>query len=260
MNSYSLIIESLWWIHMRHFMTYEFIYDFMYVKNIVKSYLKSCVPRFQMSSLACCPVKHLLLNNFFYLATWSTSCSFTYFEISCQFCQTKCQLLNWLIFQVHILQTKCQLLYQLLGQLLDATECMAMQQWHYLAQLSSTVMSNMRWNTRTCLAQFAVHLVASPLHPSEHFISRPWHQHLPCIGLQWYSWTHCSGRRAGSGKKTCHPGPCHFHHIGHSSLSLQQRPLPGSAQIIWRFFEELPVTSQMTTPLWHTHIMAGKSA
>ena len=180
MNSYSLIIESLWWIHMRHFMTYEFIYDFMYVKNIVKSYLKSCVPRFQMSSLACCPVKHLLLNNFFYLATWSTSCSFTYFEISCQFCQTKCQLLNWLIFQVHILQTKCQLLYQLLGQLLDATECMAMQQWHYLAQLSSTVMSNMRWNTRTCLAQFAVHLVASPLHPSEHYIPRPWHQHLPC--------------------------------------------------------------------------------
>ena len=30
-------------------MTYEFIYEFMYMKNIVKSYLKSCVPRFQMS-------------------------------------------------------------------------------------------------------------------------------------------------------------------------------------------------------------------
>ena len=33
---------------MQHFMTYEFIYDFMYMKNIVKSYLQSCVPRFQM--------------------------------------------------------------------------------------------------------------------------------------------------------------------------------------------------------------------
>ena len=33
---------------MRHFMTCEFIYEFMYMKNIVKSYLKSCVPRFQM--------------------------------------------------------------------------------------------------------------------------------------------------------------------------------------------------------------------
>ena len=33
---------------MLHFMTYEFIYEFMYMKNIVKSYLKSCVPRFQM--------------------------------------------------------------------------------------------------------------------------------------------------------------------------------------------------------------------
>ena len=30
-------------------MTYKFIYEFMYMKNIVKSYLKSCVPRFQMS-------------------------------------------------------------------------------------------------------------------------------------------------------------------------------------------------------------------
>ena len=29
-------------------MTYEFIYEFMYMKNIVKSYLNSCVPRFQM--------------------------------------------------------------------------------------------------------------------------------------------------------------------------------------------------------------------
>ena len=29
-------------------MTYEFIFEFMYMKNIVKSYLKSCVPRFQM--------------------------------------------------------------------------------------------------------------------------------------------------------------------------------------------------------------------
>ena len=33
---------------MQHFMTYEFIYEFMYMKNIVKSYLKLCVPRFQM--------------------------------------------------------------------------------------------------------------------------------------------------------------------------------------------------------------------
>ena len=31
-------------------MTYEFMYEFMYMKNIVKSYLKSCVPRFQMDS------------------------------------------------------------------------------------------------------------------------------------------------------------------------------------------------------------------
>ena len=28
------------------FMTYEFIYEFMYMTNIVKSYLKSCVPSF----------------------------------------------------------------------------------------------------------------------------------------------------------------------------------------------------------------------
>ena len=32
------------------FLTYEFIYEFMYMKNIVKSYLKACVPRFQMVS------------------------------------------------------------------------------------------------------------------------------------------------------------------------------------------------------------------
>ena len=31
-------------------MTYEFIYEFMYMKNIVKSYLNSGVPRFQMSN------------------------------------------------------------------------------------------------------------------------------------------------------------------------------------------------------------------
>ena len=31
-----------------HFMTYEFIYEFMFMKNIVRSYLKSRVPRFQM--------------------------------------------------------------------------------------------------------------------------------------------------------------------------------------------------------------------
>ena len=31
-------------------MTYEFITEFMYMKNIVKSYLKLCVPRFQMST------------------------------------------------------------------------------------------------------------------------------------------------------------------------------------------------------------------
>ena len=30
-------------------MTYEFIYEFMYMKNIAKSNLKSCVPRFQMN-------------------------------------------------------------------------------------------------------------------------------------------------------------------------------------------------------------------
>ena len=33
---------------MQHFMTYEFIYEFMYMKNIVKSYLNSGVSRFQM--------------------------------------------------------------------------------------------------------------------------------------------------------------------------------------------------------------------
>ena len=32
-------------------MTSEFIYEFMYMKNIVKSYLNSCVPRFQMTVL-----------------------------------------------------------------------------------------------------------------------------------------------------------------------------------------------------------------
>ena len=37
---------------MQHFMTYEFIYEFMYMKNIVKSYLNSCVPRFQMKILS----------------------------------------------------------------------------------------------------------------------------------------------------------------------------------------------------------------
>ena len=30
------------------FLTYEFRYEFMYMKNIVKSYMKSGVPRFQM--------------------------------------------------------------------------------------------------------------------------------------------------------------------------------------------------------------------
>ena len=30
------------------FHDHEFIFEFMYMKNIVKSYLKSCVPRFQM--------------------------------------------------------------------------------------------------------------------------------------------------------------------------------------------------------------------
>ena len=39
------------WIHMRHFVTNEFIYKFMYMKNIVISYLKSCVWRFQMRGL-----------------------------------------------------------------------------------------------------------------------------------------------------------------------------------------------------------------
>ena len=45
MNSYKI---SWSWIHMWHFMTYEFIYEFMYMKNIVKSYLNSGVSRFQM--------------------------------------------------------------------------------------------------------------------------------------------------------------------------------------------------------------------
>ena len=48
MNSYKI---SWSWIHMWHFMTYEFIYEFMYMKNIVKSYLNSGVPRFQMLNL-----------------------------------------------------------------------------------------------------------------------------------------------------------------------------------------------------------------
>ena len=34
---------------MLHAMTYEFKYELMYMKNIVKSYLKSWVPRLQMS-------------------------------------------------------------------------------------------------------------------------------------------------------------------------------------------------------------------
>ena len=38
------------WIHMQHFMTCEFIYEFMYMKNMVKSYLKWCLTRFQMNS------------------------------------------------------------------------------------------------------------------------------------------------------------------------------------------------------------------
>ena len=37
------------WIHMQHFMTYEFRYAFMYMKNIVKSYLKLWTPKFQMN-------------------------------------------------------------------------------------------------------------------------------------------------------------------------------------------------------------------
>ena len=41
-------IYNKWWIHMRHFMTFEFIFELMYMKNIVKSYLKSCMTRFQM--------------------------------------------------------------------------------------------------------------------------------------------------------------------------------------------------------------------
>ena len=32
------------------FLTYEFRYEFMYMTNIVKSYLEACVPRFQMPS------------------------------------------------------------------------------------------------------------------------------------------------------------------------------------------------------------------
>ena len=36
-----------------HFMTYEFIYEFMFMKNIVRSYLKSRVPRFQMVIWTC---------------------------------------------------------------------------------------------------------------------------------------------------------------------------------------------------------------
>ena len=46
MNSYMI---SWSWIHMQHFMTYQFTYEFLCMKNILKSYLKSCVPRFQMS-------------------------------------------------------------------------------------------------------------------------------------------------------------------------------------------------------------------
>ena len=39
------------WIHMLHFITYEFIWEFIYMKNTMKSYLISCVPRFQMHNL-----------------------------------------------------------------------------------------------------------------------------------------------------------------------------------------------------------------
>ena len=35
---------------MEHFITYEFMYEFMHMKNTVKSYLKSCVPRSQMKT------------------------------------------------------------------------------------------------------------------------------------------------------------------------------------------------------------------
>ena len=46
MNSYLNSYKISWsWIHMLHFMTYELIYEFMYMKNIVKSYLKLCVPK-----------------------------------------------------------------------------------------------------------------------------------------------------------------------------------------------------------------------
>ena len=51
LHDHEFIFEFISWIHMQHFMTYEFIYEFMYMKNIVKSYLNSCVPRFQMTTL-----------------------------------------------------------------------------------------------------------------------------------------------------------------------------------------------------------------
>ena len=36
---------------MRNFMTYEVICEFMYMKNIMKTYLKSWVSRFQMTAV-----------------------------------------------------------------------------------------------------------------------------------------------------------------------------------------------------------------
>ena len=57
MNSYDAT-----WIHMLHFMTHEFLNEFMYMENIVKSYLKSYVSRFQMSTAwqASAAIAHLL--------------------------------------------------------------------------------------------------------------------------------------------------------------------------------------------------------
>ena len=61
LHDHEFISEFILWIHIGfhdhelwHFMTYEFIYEFMYMKNTVKSYLKSCVPRFQMTPWQSC--------------------------------------------------------------------------------------------------------------------------------------------------------------------------------------------------------------
>ena len=84
MNSYKI---SWSFIDMWHFMTCEIIYEFMYMKNILKSYLKirlkSCVPRFQMESDFILYVTHSSLSGRWGCVYYIKICCLTLRHLSC---------------------------------------------------------------------------------------------------------------------------------------------------------------------------------